>query len=292
MPDLGPFVVSGLAVGSVYALSGLGLVMLYRTTAVVNFAYGAIGAVGALTAWELRNNGLSEPLTWVAALVVSTAISTLYGVLIAGRLTERDQAVKAAATLGLTLLLLGFSYWRWSDTARTLRLPLDDHGFTLFGVRIIATKVFAMSLAIVVAIGTNLMLNRTDTGLGMRAMAQDRALSGVLGVNVKRYGALAWAMSGLVGGATGLLLADMIRLDVATLTFLVVPAAAAALVAQLRSLLVTIVGGLAIGVVESCGAAWKSVSDYRQTIPFAAVILLLLWSHRSRSIPIVMRDGR
>ena len=118
------------------------------------------------------------------------------------------------------------------------------------------------------------------------------ALSGVLGIDVRRHGALAWSMSGLVGGVTGLLLADLIRLDVATLTFLVVPATAAALIAQLRSLPLTVIGGIGLGVVESCGAAWKSVSDYRQIIPYAAVIVMLLWSHRSRTIPIVMRDGR
>jgi branched-chain amino acid transport system permease protein len=292
MPDLSPFIVSGIAVGSVYGLSGLGLVMLYRTTAVVNFAGGSIGAVGALTAWELQQNGLADPLAWLAALVVSTAISTLYGVLVASRLTDRDQAVKASATLGLTLLLMGFAYWRWSDTARTMRLPLDDHGFSLFDVRIIGTKVFALALALVVAVGTNLLLDRTEDGLAMRAMADDRALSGLLGVDVRRHGAIAWAMSGLVGGVTGLLLADLIRLDVATLTFLVVPATAAALIAQLRSLIVTVLGGIALGVVESCGAAWQSVSDYRQIIPYMAVVLMLLWSHRSRSIPIVMRDGR
>ncbi|MEZ5251405.1 MAG: hypothetical protein R2713_19980 [Ilumatobacteraceae bacterium] len=67
MPDLGPFIVSGVAVGSVYGLAGLGVVMLYRTTAVVNFAAGSIGAVGALTAWELEQNGLADPLTWLAA---------------------------------------------------------------------------------------------------------------------------------------------------------------------------------------------------------------------------------
>lgn len=292
MPDLAPFIVSGVAVGSVYALSGLGVVMLYRTTAVVNFAAGSIGAVAALTAWELEQNGLADPLSWAAALVVGTAISTLYGVLVAGRLTDREQAVKASATLGLTLLLMGFAYWRWSDTARTMRLPLDDHGVTLLDVRITATKMFALGLAIAVALATNALLHRTDRGLAMRAMADDRTLSGVLGVDVRRHGAAAWAMSGLVGGATGLLLADLVRLDVATLTFLVVPAVAAGLIAQMRSLLVTVVGGIALGVVESCGAAWKSISDYRQIIPYAAVILMLLWNHRSRSIPIIMRDGR
>ena len=292
MPDFGPFFVSGLAIGSVYALSGLGVVMLYRTTSVVNFAYGAVGAVGALTAWELQQNGTAGWLSWLAAIAVSTAISTLYGVLIASRLSGRDQSVNAAATLGLALLMIGFANWRWSDTPRSFGLPTDDYGPTLLGVRVIATKIVALALAGVLSWVTTVVLHRTDTGLAMRSLANDRQLASALGVSQQRFGALAWAMSGAVGGVSGLLLADLVRLDVRTLTFIIVPASAAALVARLSSLPITIVAGLAIGVVEACGAAFSSLSDYRGIVPYAAVIALLMWSHRSRSVPIVAKDGR
>jgi len=292
MPDFGPFIVSGLAIGAVYALSGLGLVMLYRTTSVINFAYGAVGAVGALTAWELQKNGLAEWLSWIAAILVSTAISTLYGVLIAGRLSGRDQSVNAAATLGVALLMIGFASWRWTDKARSFGLPTDDYGPTILGVRVIATKLVALALALALSWGTSVVLHRTDTGLAMRSLATDRTLSSVLGVSQNRFGALAWAMSGAVGGISGLLLADLVRLEVRTLTFIVVPAAAAALVARLRSLPLVIVAGLGIGLVEACGAAYPSVSNYRGIVPFAMVIALLMWSHRSRSVAIVAKDGR
>lgn len=292
MPDFGPFIVSGLAIGAVYALSGLGLVMLYRTTSVVNFAYGAVGAVGALTAWELQQNGVAEWISWIAAVLVSTAISTLYGVLIAGRLSGRDQSVNAAATLGVALIMIGFASWRWSDTPRSFSLPTDDYGPTILGVRVIATKIVALALAGALSWGTSVVLHRTDTGLAMRSLATDRTLSSVLGVSQNRFGALAWAMSGAVGGISGLLLADLVRLEVRTLTFIVVPAAAAALVAKLRSLPIVVAAGLAIGLVESCGGAYTSVSDYRGIVPYAVVIGLLMWSHRTRSVAIVAKDGR
>ena len=111
MPDVKPFIVTGLALGSIYALSGMGLVVLYRATAVLNFAYGAIGAIGALVAWDLIDSGTPEPVAWLVCIVVTTAISLGYGVLIAPKLADRDLATKAISTVGFAVLILGFSLW-------------------------------------------------------------------------------------------------------------------------------------------------------------------------------------
>ncbi|MBA4267495.1 MAG: branched-chain amino acid ABC transporter permease, partial [Comamonadaceae bacterium] len=78
-PLVGLFVVSGLAVGSLYALGGVGLVVLYRTTGVLNFAIGAFGAAGVMTAWQLVQWGWLEPLAWGVALLLATALSLGYG---------------------------------------------------------------------------------------------------------------------------------------------------------------------------------------------------------------------
>jgi branched-chain amino acid transport system permease protein len=85
-------------------------------------------------------------------------------------------------------------------------------------------------------------------------------------------------------------LADLVRLVHAHLHHRA--CAAAALVAGLRSLPITIAAGLGIGVIEACGAAYPAVSDYRGILPYALVIALLMWSHRSRTVAIVAKDGR
>src|SRR5689334_25402997 len=103
MPDLGPFVITGLALGAVYAPSGVGLVVLYRTTGVVNFAYGATGALGALVAWSLIEDGVAQGVAWAAAVGVAVALTVAYGALLAPRLALRDESVNAAATVGLAL---------------------------------------------------------------------------------------------------------------------------------------------------------------------------------------------
>jgi branched-chain amino acid transport system permease protein len=282
VPDLKPFVVTGLALGAVYALSGIGIVVLYQATGVLNFSYGTTGAIGALVAWDLDDRGVAPAASWVACLTVSVLLAVAYGEIVAAKVDRRDKSVKAIATLGFALMLLGFAFAAWSDSDRALTLPTDEIGATVFGVRIVGTQFAAVALACLITGGVTLLLRRTRVGLTMRAMADDGELSALLGVRVGRVRRLSWAISGLLAGVSGLLVADLVRLDASTLTFLVIPGVAAAVIGRLRSLGVTLAAGLGLGVVEAVGAPFASISSYRGIAPFAvAVMFLFLFSPRA-----------
>src|SRR5450755_1173284 len=128
-----PFIVSGLALGGVYALSGVGMVVLYRATGVLYLAFGAVGAFGALVAWQLINkSGWNQWLAYLACIVVAAAITLAYGMVFGSALAGREPLVKAAATLGLTLILLGVMDLLWTSSGgqvRSIALPTDNHGF-------------------------------------------------------------------------------------------------------------------------------------------------------------------
>ena len=109
-----------------------------------------------------------------------------------------------------------------------------------------------MAFPIVVTAGTALFLRVTKVGTAMRALANDREITSMLGVPVRRVEAAAWLGSGLVCGMSGLLLANLVGLEIVNLTFLVIPALAAALIGQLRSLWITLAAGFVIGIVQSC----------------------------------------
>ena len=100
---IGTFFMSGLSLGAIYALSGVGLVMLYKTSGVLNFAYGAIGALAAFTCWQVIEWGLPDPIGWVAALATGAAVALAYGRLIAPLVAYREPVVKAVATLGMAV---------------------------------------------------------------------------------------------------------------------------------------------------------------------------------------------
>src|SRR3954452_8105799 len=174
---LEPFIVAGLAVGSLYALSGVGMLVLYRTTGVLNLAYGALGAMAALISWQLLQNGAADWPAYAVGGGAAGGASLLYGSLLGPYLAEREPVVKATATLGLALAILGTLNWYWSDDVRTLSLPTDASGFDLGDVRVSTTQLVALGLAVAITAGTAVYLRRTSTGTAMRALADDRELS-------------------------------------------------------------------------------------------------------------------
>jgi len=105
--DFEPFIVSGLALGGVYALSGVGLVVLYRATGVLYLAFGAVGAMGALIAWSLMQAGAPGWLSWLVCVAFAAAVTLGYGVVFGPALAARGPLIKAVATIGLTLILYG-----------------------------------------------------------------------------------------------------------------------------------------------------------------------------------------
>src|SRR6188768_2873418 len=101
-----PYFVTGLALGGVYALSGVGLVVLYRATGVLNLAYGAIGAMGALISWSMIDADLNQWLAYATCIVFGGVATLIYGGVFGPPFAPREPLVKAVATLGFLLILV------------------------------------------------------------------------------------------------------------------------------------------------------------------------------------------
>jgi branched-chain amino acid transport system permease protein len=115
----------------------------------------------------------------------------------------------------------------------------------------------------------------------MRAMANDREITATLGVPVRRVEAAAWLGCGALAGVAGILLADLVALDATTLTFLVISSLAAALIARLRSIPLTFVAAIVVGLVHDLLTPISSLTNYRDMTPFVlAAVALLVMSRR------------
>ena len=276
-----PFIVSGLALGGVYALSGLGIVVLYRATGVVYLAFGAVGAMGALIAWSLANAGVASWVGWLVCVLFGAVVTLAYGMVFGPPLAKRDPLVKAVATLGLTLVLFGLMDLLWTTSggqSRSISLPTDGVGFTAGQIQVNWTQMIALGVGIAITVVTGAFLRYTKLGTAMRAMANDREITATLGVPVRRVEAVAWLGCGVLAGVAGLLLADLVALDATTLTFLVISSLAAALIARLRSITLTFVAAIAIGLIHDLLTPIQALTNYRDMTPFvlAAVALLVL----------------
>jgi branched-chain amino acid transport system permease protein len=282
--DFEPFIVSGLALGGVYALSGVGLVVLYRATGVLYLAFGAVGAMGALIAWSVIQAGAPGWVGWVTCVVFAAVVTLGYGLLFGPPLARRDPLVKAVATLGLTLVLYGVMDLLWTTSggeARSLTLPTDSSGFSVASIQVDWTQVIGLAAGVVITVATGAFLRYTQLGTAMRAMANDREITATLGVPVRKVEATAWLGCGVLAGVAGILLADLVALDATTLTFLVVSSLAAVLIARLRSITITFVAAIVIGLVHDLITPIPSLTNYRDMTPFVlAAIALLVVSRR------------
>lgn len=281
---LGLFIVSGLAVGSLYALGGIGLVVLYSATGVLNLAAGAIGAVAVMVAWQLVQWGVVAPVAWISGLALGPILATGYGRLVAPKMAWREPVVKAVASLGFAFVLLGLASFLWSDDPRKFELPTDKAAVVLLGLRVTVTRLVVVGATIALVIGISAALDRTRLGLQMRALANNRRLSSLIGIPITRVETLAWTLSGLIFGFTGLMFGDLVRLDPSVITFLVIPCVAAAIAGRLQSLPDVLMGGLAMGVIESLLTLSDIFKDVRPIAPYVIAALVLLLMNRGRRL--------
>jgi branched-chain amino acid transport system permease protein len=283
-PVIGLFLVSGLAVGSLYALGGIGMVLLFRATGVLNLAAGAIGAGSAFLTWQLGQWGLLAPLTWVAGLLTGAVLALAYGRLIAPGLSWREPVIKGVASLGYALILLGLVSFLWNDDPRKLSFPTDAVSLSILGLKVTVTRMIVMGAAIGIVIAITLALNRTRIGLQMRALANNRRIASLVGVPILRVETVAWGVSGLIFGFTGLMFGSLVRLEPAVITFMVIPCTAAAIAGRLVSLPNVLIAGLAMGVIESLLTLSDTFKSVRPMAPYVIAIAVLVAINLNRRL--------
>jgi branched-chain amino acid transport system permease protein len=293
--DFQPFIVSGLALGGIYALSGTGLVVLYRATGVLYLAFGAVGGMGAFIAWSIIQTGTPGWVAYLACILFGGVATLGYGLVFGPALAGRGPLVQAVCTLGLALVLFGAMDLIWSTSggqSRTITLPTDGGGFMVGQVQVDWTQVIGLALGIVITVGTGAFLRFTKLGTAMRAMANDREITATLGVPIRRVEAAAWLGCGLLAGLAGILLADLAALDDTTLTFtVVISSLAAALIGRLRSITVTFVAAIVIGLVHDLITPITQITNYQDMTPFVLAAIALLVMSRGQVMTRSREEG-
>ncbi|MEY9967506.1 branched-subunit amino acid ABC-type transport system permease component [Streptacidiphilus sp. MAP12-16] len=249
--------VAGIAVGSAAALSGIGLVVCYRATGVLNLAQGAVAMV---TAYALRETVVvwhwPRPLAIACCLLLfAPGLGVLMDVAVFRRLQRRNAgtAETLVAGLGVFVLLVGGAALLWGLT------PLGDAPVLVPATPLVAPGGLRVTLDTVVELGTVLVLaagvgavNRwTRFGTTLRAVVDNRRLAELAGLDADEVSSVGWAFGAFTAGLTGVLLAPGLRLDPYGLPLLVMETMAVAVAAGLRSLPLTVVVALALGVAQS-----------------------------------------
>ena len=278
--------VAGVATyGCVYALTAMGLVVTYATSGIFNFAQGAIGMIGAFLYWQFSQS--SGWPTWLSFLLVVLVVAPLLGAGIERLIVRRLEtaALEARLTVTIALLLLGIAIATvvW-DPRVSRRVPPFFNGkqVSIGGVVLTWHQLIIVGLSALAAIALRLFFYRTRAGIATRAVVDDRELAALTGATPARYAQLGWAMGCSLAAVAGILIAPLVNLDITNLTLLVINGYAAAMVGRLRSLPLTFVGAIALGLTQSYAVGYLPVGDIwtyiEQVIPmlFLLVVILVL----------------
>ena len=284
MTEFISFLIAGLVFGAIYAVSASGLVVTYNTTGIFNFAHGAMGMVMAYLFWQLWQG-------WGLPELVSLAITLFVGAPLLGVVVERvvmrplygaATSIRLAVTLGLLLVLVALAGTIWSPTANSYNTPelLNGNPVSIAGITLSWEQLITVALAIAVAVFLRVFFKRTRTGVAMRAVVDDPSLASLAGAPSGRISAYAWMIGVMFAGLGGILLAPSVQgMNIETLTQLVIYGYAAAVVGRLRSLPMTFLGAMILGVANSMaiGYAPEGVrNDVDAALPMAMLFLALL----------------
>src|SRR6188768_1206948 len=248
--DFLQYVVSGLAAGGVYALLALALVIIHRSTGVINFAQGEMALLSTYIAWALTaEHGWSYWPAFVATLLLSFAGGVaIHRVII--RPVERGNVLRIViVTIGLLVAINGFVLWKWGGEPKQLQSAFGTDTYDIGGVIVSAQDAGTIVVALVIVVLLWALFQYTKVGLALRAAAVNPVEARLVGVRVSWMLALGWGLAALLGAVAGMLTAPAVGLDPNMMAAVLIYAFAAAVLGGIDSPLGAVVGGLLIGVL-------------------------------------------
>lgn len=282
--QLSSALVIGIITGGVYALVALGLVLVYKASGVFNFAQAEFGTVAVYAAYAaLEFADLPYPVALLLGLAAGVAMGLLTERLIIRPLFEAPRVTLLVATAGVALLAIGVQFWRANNPALRVLAPISQEAnrITVLGIQISDQRlVILLALAATAAILAAFF--RSPLGLAVLAASQEPTAAELVGVSVRRVSSLTWGLAAALGATAGLLTAPISNFAPGFLTSgasgALIPGFTAAVIGGMTSLPGAVVGGLAIGLVESLGGlgALDGVPGARAVLVFGALLVVLL----------------
>ncbi len=267
---------NGILIGLMYSLIALGFVLVYKATEAINFAQGEFVMIaGFIVAVALGTYG--APLWLAVGSGLAAMIGFGFGLerVMLRRLIGRPIIAVVMATIGLAAILRGVGPLTWGAATRPLPLPIPDEPILLGPLFIPPIQIVgaAVSLAFLAAFGWFFLKSRR--GIAMRAVADNQQVAMAMGINVERYFALAWAMTGIVSALGGIIWGNLIGVDVhlSLVGFKVFPVV---ILGGLDSIPGAILGGLIVGVVENVAAGYIDPYVGGGTKDFAPYVLMIV----------------
>jgi branched-chain amino acid transport system permease protein len=268
---------TGLGVGSIYALVALGFVLIYRATNVVNFAQGDFAMLGAFAMVVLC---IDLGLPYWAGLLITVAFMALFGALfnlgVYYPLRHRTFLPVIISTIGASILLENGVLATYGPRPQSLPGMFQSQGFSIGPVFFDSQYLTILAVTLVLVVLQYLFFERTLIGKKMQAVSQDKEMASLLGIPVALMIVLTFVYSATLGGIAGILVAPILFVSVNMGASIALKAFAASIIGGFGDVTGAIVGGLALGVIETFGASYISV-PYKDAFGFLVLFVFLLF---------------
>ena len=269
-------VLNGVSIGLMYSLIALGFVLVYKATDAINFAQGEFVMMAGLVAAAVL--GIEGSLL-IAAIIATLAVMIGFGFalerVVLRPLLGRPVVAVIMATIGLAAILRGLTPVVFGSTTMAVSLPIGDEPITLGPASLPPIQVLGAVIAVLFFLAFNWFFKKSRMGVAMRAVADNQQVAQAMGINVERYFALAWAMTGIVSALGGIIWGSMLGVDI-QLSLVGLKVFPVVILGGLDSIGGALVGGLIVGVVESLAAGYLDPYVGGGTKDFAPYVLMIL----------------
>jgi branched-chain amino acid transport system permease protein len=269
--------IGGLAIGAVYALLAIGVVVIFRASGVVNFAQGEVMMASAY-AYVLVSQRVDNPLLQlVAALGAGAAAALLCFVVAHLLLPKATRIAQVIGTLALLILLQAGARYLFTDVPKRAEVWIfGERQFEFLGTSVPANSIMILVVATVTAAALFWWQGYTVYGRAVRAVAEDEWRAALSGIHVRTTLAVSWAVGGVLAGIAGVLISPLIGVFPTMGDAILLPAFIGAVLGGFSSILGALIGGIALGLIQTysvitLGGAMKEVAM------FTVFMLVMLW---------------
>jgi len=276
--DTGEFVqymVSGVTMGSVYAIVALGFTIIYSVTGIINFAQGEFVMLGGMTMYVMLD---SFGLPLAGGLFLALVIVTMVGMaleIVAVRPARNASVISLIIiTIGASILIRGVAGQLWGKEARPLPPFTGEHSLHFLGASILPQTLWVLGVTLLVMLVLHLFFNRTMLGKALRACSSNRRASALMGINARTMSTISFGLSALLGGLGGVLVAPMTMTSYDVGVMLGLKGFVGAAMGGFTSQLGAVLGGMGLGIFEALSAGYIS-SAYKDAIALSVLFAVL-----------------
>jgi branched-chain amino acid transport system permease protein len=266
---------SGIAVGSSYALMGLAMVIIYKTSGVVNFAQGEMSLLSIfLTYMVLEFHGFPFYVAFPGALVFAVLLGFLLEFAVLRRAKEPNVLGMIIITIGLEMILMGLVSWKFGADPKTMPFPIGPYeSVSLGGIFISSLELLTFFVALIIMVVLFLFLRYSKLGVAMKATQQNPTAARLMGIRTNRILMFTWGLSSMVGCVAGLLIAPT-TMQPYMMWDPMLKGFAAAVLGGMTSLPGSVFGAYAVGIIENLFGGYVSI-EFKSVVAFAIIVLVL-----------------